>query len=51
MYNIEVIPYNNFKQRIKLVEEFKHMGCKIEISEGYICVTKFNVNWNDGVAV
>ncbi len=35
---IEVIPYNTFKEKIKITKKLK--GCKIEVHKGYIVTEK-----------
>ena len=48
MYNLEVISFNSFKQRVKLVKEYKKTRCKITIFDSYLLVEKFNLIRRDG---
>ena len=49
MYNLEIIPFTNFKQKISLLKEISHKGCSIEVFNNFICVEKFNLRVRDGV--
>lgn len=48
MYSIEIAPFSNFKQRVKLVNEFKNHNNKITIFDNYLCIEKFNISRKDG---
>lgn len=43
---IEAIPYNNFKQKIRLVKENLGKG-KIEVHKSIILIERFEVNTNE----
>ena len=48
MYSIEIIPFRNFKQKLKLMKEFKRSDCKITVYENYLYIDKFNYGRIDG---
>ena len=48
MLCVEVAPFDSFKQKIRLVKEYKKLNCKITIFSNYIVVEKFNTIWRDG---
>lgn len=37
---IEVIPYKNFKDRIRIMKEEKLRGAKVSLEEGYVISTR-----------
>ena len=42
---IEVIFYYSFKQKLRLIDEFRKQRCTIEDFEGYLCVSR-SINMN-----
>lgn len=49
MYNLEIIPFTNFKQKISLLKKHSRKGCSIEVFNNFICIQKFDIHVKDGV--
>lgn len=49
MYNLEIIPFTNFKQKISLLKKHSRKGCSIEVFNNFICIEKFDSHVKDGV--